>query len=100
MIKTKAEAIKLEKEIENIIGKNIVDDTVEVSMSLTGRLQVRFREGFINVNLDYKTIDFIKYEGLYESFIETTNKIISVLSKHKEELDLLIESYENRRNLK
>jgi hypothetical protein len=42
MIKTKEEAIKLEKIMANIIGKAIDDETIELGMSLTGRLQVRY----------------------------------------------------------
>jgi Zn-dependent M32 family carboxypeptidase len=98
-IKIHKEAIELQTKLEDILN-DIFEEGVELSMALTGKLKVSIDSNYICFNKDYKTVDYIRYEGDYNILIDYINKLISVFDYYKSDFDNLMDSYENISKLK
>lgn len=95
---TKKEACELEKICDALMSQYLKTDC-EVSLALSGRLKIRFNDGYINIDKQLGGADYISYVGSYDELQETINKIVSCIDEHKSVFDKLIWSYEHRTEL-
>lgn len=65
----------------------------EVSMALTGALRVSLDGKFININVQTKSVDWVKWSGDYEELKDYIEKSISVIKENEEKIGLLMQSY-------
>ena len=106
MIETLDEALELQKEIDSKLTKAVrkvtqsATDEAQISMALTGRIKVEYRDGYFNFNREDLSVSYFKFQGDYDDFIDLRNGISKVLATNRADINLLMNSYDNRRNLK
>lgn len=91
---TKQEAINLETKIDQMFSKKL-ETNCEVSMALTGALKISVDDGFFNIKIDTKSVDWVKWNGDYETLQDYISKIKLVIEENVEKIDLLMQSYRN-----
>lgn len=91
---TKAEAIKLEKEVDKLFTLALGEDC-ECSLNLAGRLKISFNGNMICMRPSDGAIDWVRYEGFYDELAEYIAKILECKADNKEMIDKLIWSYEH-----
>lgn len=94
MITTKEQAVELESKIETGLSE-ILGEEIQISMALTGRIKLCVDDGFMCLNRHDYSIDYFKYMGSYDYFVELYKNIKLFLAESKSDIDLLIYSYDN-----
>lgn len=96
---TKQEAMKLETRCDKIMS-GYLGKSCTVSMALTGKLKVEFDDGdYITMKQVYDEPDYISYTGCYDDLKEKIANIVECLSDNEDIFDLLMWSYDHRREL-
>lgn len=89
---TKQEAIDLENEIGELFSEEL-ETECEVSMALTGALRISVKDGFFNIKVDKKVVDWVKWSGDYEILQDYINKAKIVIEENEEKIGMLMQSY-------
>lgn len=96
---TKQEAKDLESKIDKLFSERLETDC-EISMALTGALRISVNEGFFNIKVNTKTVDWVKWNGDYGLLQEYIRSATLVISENRFEIEELMQSYYNKPFLK
>ena len=98
---TKEEARRLEKRCDKIMT-GYLGVTCKVSMAWTGKLKVELDDGvdnYIAWNMDYDTVDYIRYVGFYDNLLELIDNIRECIDDNRDIFEKLLWSYTHRNEL-
>jgi hypothetical protein len=92
---TKKEAIALEALCEKYLAK-VLNEKVEMSMTLSGKLKVTFGENFVTFTDSFSEVIYMSFDGFALDLKEAIDKIVKCMNENREDFELLRWSYENR----
>lgn len=100
---TEQEAIDLEKKCEQRIEEELKEyyrpTEIRLSMTLTGRLNISLGSDYIILNKDLDEFEYIHYIGDWSELMGIRQCIFGAIDNYKEDYELLMWSYENRKDL-
>lgn len=94
----KSEALALQTSLEKELSA-VLRESCEISLALCGGLRVSFECGFINFEEDLKSVDWIKWNGWYDTLLEMLGEIRFFFERKRDDVHKLIWSYEHRKEL-
>lgn len=97
---TKQEACKIEETCDALMSHYLKTEC-EVSMALTGKLKIYFDDNYITVNRMRQelSVDYVRYVGFMDDLQEYINKAFLCLTEHSDTFNMLMWSYDHRREL-
>lgn len=96
---TKQEAIELENKCDKLMSEYL-DNDCTVSMALSGRFKVSFRDNYITLGRDNKSASYVNFHGDYSDLEEHIDSIVRCIEENKDVFDRLIWSYEHLSEIK
>lgn len=97
---TKLEAEALEALAEKKLSENLENESVRVSMSLSGRLKIDVDGASFNFQHPGIVLDWVKFEGDITNLNRTVAKIMATINENEKLFDSLMWSYNNKGSLK
>lgn len=96
---TKQEAIKLENRCDKIMSGYLGEECT-VSMALTGKLKVIFKDGdYITIMRTCDDVDYVNFTGCYSDLLDKIECVIECVKDNRDIFEKLIWSYEHRTEL-
>ena len=92
---TKKEALALEALCEKHLDK-VLNEKVEMSMTLSGKLKVTFGENFVTFTDSFSEVIYISFYGFASDLKEAIDKIVKCMHENREDFESLLWSYQNR----